>query len=71
MLGSVEAIASYNNAFMKLEYAVEAALYGTGENAWKVREKAMKIRDLAFMAGRILSIYLFILGLNHMKNAFT
>ncbi|MGG3280010.1 hypothetical protein [Paenibacillus solani] len=28
----------------------------------------MKIRDLAFMAVRILSIYLFILGLNHLVN---
>lgn len=28
----------------------------------------MKIRDLAFMALRILSIYLFILGLNHLVN---
>jgi len=28
----------------------------------------MKIRDLAFMAVRILSIYLFILGLNHFVN---
>lgn len=28
----------------------------------------MKIRDLAFMAIRILSIYLFILGLNHLVN---
>lgn len=28
----------------------------------------MKIRDLAFMAIRILSIYLFVLGLNHLMN---